>query len=97
MSLADSLELERARKLFRRFQHREPTRGELVEIGGLEKPLIALGVGTAVSIGYKAFGNGENYYHEFAGSRPTVFVSADGKQIYFLGGEYTFTDRGFIK
>lgn len=97
MSLADALELERARQLFRRFQLREPKKNELVQIGGLEKPVIALGVGTAVSIGYKAFGNGQNYYHEFEGSRPGVFVSADGKQIYFLAGDYTFTDRGFIK
>lgn len=94
---ADPGELEKARQLFRRFQYRQPKNGELILVGGLVKPAVALAVGTAVSIGYKALGDGKDYYHEFEGARPKVFVNAAGDQIYFLGGEYRFTDRGFIK
>lgn len=92
-----ALELEKARKLFRRFQYRQPGKAELIEIGGLEKPIIALGVGIADSIGYKAFGDGKLYFHNFEGNRPKVFVDAAGEQIFFIGGEYRFTDRGFIR
>jgi hypothetical protein len=94
---ADPEEIEKARRLFRRFQFRQPKSNELVTIGGLEKPVVALGVGIAVSIGYKAFGDGKDYYHEFEGTRPRLFVNAEGDQVFFLGGEYSFTDRGFIK
>jgi hypothetical protein len=98
---ADPTELERARKLFRRFQYREPKGDELILLGGpsseLAKPFVALEVGTAVSIGYKALGDGKDYYHEFEGRRAKVYVNAAGDQIYFLGGEYRFTERGFMK
>lgn len=92
----DAMELERARKLFRRFQYRQPGKQELIEIGGLEKPIVALGVGLVTSIGYKAFGDGQEYLHEFENARPKVFVDAAGEQIFFIGGSYKFSDRGFI-
>lgn len=95
--LGQALELERARKLFRRFQYRNPGKAELIQIGGLEQPVIALGVGIADSIGYKAFGDGELYLHNFEGNRPKIFVDATGEQIFFIGGDYRFTDRGFIR
>lgn len=97
MSLADKIQVMKANRLFRAFQWRDAKAGEIIEVGGLEKPAVALAVGTAISIGYKAIGDGKDYYHEFEGNRPKVFVSADGKQVYFLGGEYTFTGRGFIR
>lgn len=97
MSGADPADLEKAQHLFKRFQGRYPKAGELAEIGGLTKPVTALLVGTAVSLAYKALGDGKNYYHEFEGNRAKVFVNAAGDQIYFVGGEYRFTERGFIK
>ena len=97
MSIATKLQRARALLLFRRFQGRQPKKSELVEIGGMEKGAIALCVGNVVGISYKAAGDGEKYYHEFESPRPQLFVSADGKQILFVGGNYTFTERGFIK
>lgn len=94
---ADAAEVNAAAKLFRRFQYRQPTGDEIVQVGGLLKPVVALAVGTAVSIGYKALGDGKDYYHEFEGTRPKLYVNAAGDQIYFLGGSYRFTERGFIK
>lgn len=93
----DPAELEKAIRLFRRFQYRAPKKDEIVEVGGLVKPAVALAVGNAVSIGYKAIGDGKDYYHEFEGRLPKIYVNAAGDQIYFLGGQYVFTDRGFIK
>lgn len=99
MSDIDPAELAQARNLFKRFQgrYRTPQKSDIVEIGGLVKPVVALEVGTALAIGYKALGDGKYYDHEFEGRLPKVYVNAAGDQIYFLGGEYRFTDRGFIK
>jgi hypothetical protein len=96
---ADTAELEKARNLFKRFQgrYRAEKPGDLILVGGLVEPVVALAVGIAVSIGYKALGDGQDYYHEFEGTRPKVFVNAAGDQVYFIGGEYRFTERGFIK
>lgn len=87
----------RAVSLFRDFQHRAPRRGEIVQLGGFQAPVTALEVGTAVSVGYKALGDGKKYYHEFEGRHPRLFVSADGLQAFFEGGIYQFTSRGFLK
>lgn len=97
MSDADPDEIRKAQRLFKGFQFRYPRGNELVQLETMKKPVVALEVGTAISIGYKAIGNGKDYYHEFEGRRPRVYVNADGNQVYFLGGIYRFTDRGFIK
>jgi hypothetical protein len=93
----DPAELEQARHLFRRFQDRDPESGELILVGGLKKPATALLVGSAVSLAYNALGDGKNYYHEFEAALPQVFVNAAGDQVYFIGGSYRFTERGFLK
>ena len=93
---ADPAEVEKAGKLFRRFQSREPVGSDLILVGGLVRPVVALAVGEAIAIGYKALGDGKDYYHEFGKDRPAVFVNADGSQVYFVGGSYRFTDRGFV-
>lgn len=42
-------------------------------------------------------GKTEKYIHKFAQrSRPMFAVSEDGKQIFLLGGRYTFTERGIV-
>lgn len=39
----------------------------------------------------------EKYIHKFKKSaRPLFCISPDGKQIFFIGGEYKFTERGII-
>ena len=94
---ADPKEIEKDRALFKAFQYREARPGEIIQVGGLQKPAVALAVGTAISIGYKALGNGKDYYHAFEGSLPKVFVNAAGDQIFFIGGSYRFSARGFIR
>jgi hypothetical protein len=83
--------------LFKAFQLREPRRGEIVQLGGLERPVTALEVGAVVGLAYKALRDGKRYFHEFDAPRARLFVSADGKQIFFEGGVYKFSPRGFLK
>lgn len=94
---ADPRELEKARALFKAFQYREAAAGEIVLLGGLARPVVALKVGNAIGLSYKALGNGESYYHEFAGRGPDLLVNADGDQAFLVGGLYRFTSRGFVR
>lgn len=42
-------------------------------------------------------GQHEKYIHKFSRkARPLFCVSPDGKQIFLIGGEYRFTERGII-
>jgi hypothetical protein len=89
---------DQACALFRSFQGRDPARKEILIV----KPAAATGalalvVGQCVSIGYRALGDGKDYYHEFGGRLPMLCVTGDGKQLFYVGGSYTFTDRGFIR
>lgn len=41
-------------------------------------------------------GKTERYVHQFEnGAKPTLCVSADGKRVHILGGNFKFTRRGF--
>jgi len=87
-----------ARALFKSFHHREPRPNELVLVGGLTQPTVALEVGQFLGIGYKSVGDGKDYYHDFnARNRPSVYVNPHGLQIYILGGGYRFSRWGFIR
>jgi hypothetical protein len=95
--MSDAEEYEKARALFRRFQGRDAKPGEVIGLEAAARVLTVLEVGTLVSLGYRATGNGETYYHEFEARRPKLFVSATGQQAFIIGGGYRFTDRGFLK
>lgn len=54
-------------------------------------------IGAVRAIAYETVREGmkEKYIHEFrARSRPILAVSPDGSQLFILGGNYQFTDRG---
>jgi hypothetical protein len=95
MSEEEKREYELAHKLFREFNSRDARDDEIVRIGGLARPVIALEVGKFVGIGYRATGNGEKFFHEFESPLPRVFVRFDGRQVHILGGAYRFTAKGF--
>jgi hypothetical protein len=89
-----------ARKLFEDFHERAPDikRSELVWVGGLLVPTIALEVGTLLSVGYKSVGDGVAYHHEFSRlNRPRLYSNASADQLYILGGGYRFSERGILK
>ena len=62
-------------------------------------PKAALAVGPCLGIMYSTVrdGRAEKYVHRFgAKSRPLLAASADGTQLYLLGGAYNFTERGIV-
>ena len=88
-------ELDQARARFKDRYGREPAGDELVIVPPLVAPQAVLAVGKLFGLAYDAAGDGERFFHEFR-NRPTVYVSADGRQVYILGGGYRFTSRGFV-
>lgn len=95
--MSDDAQLRQARALFRSFHNKEPRAGQIIRVVPPTAHVIGLEVGTLLSIGYKAAGNGESFYHEFEATMPKLYVSQGGRQIIVVGGSYRFTDRGFIK
>lgn len=95
MSAAD--EIARATALFKDFHNRAPTKDEIVRLSGFVRTPVGLLVGECISVGYRAAGDGKDYYHEFLTVRPRLYVNDTGKQAYLIGGVYRFTSRGFIK
>jgi hypothetical protein len=91
------IQLEDAAQLYADFSGHEP---EIV--GTLDKPIIPdvlIGIGDIDGIMYSTVRDGklEKYVHQFKkSSRPLFAVSHDGKQLYMLGGAYTFTERGIV-
>jgi hypothetical protein len=62
-------------------------------------PGVVVLVGECDGIMYNAVRDGihEKYVHQFKkGSRPTLAVSPDGKQLFLLGGSYEFGERGIV-
>lgn len=93
--MSEAEEIARARALFEKFHGRAPRADELIKVGGILRGATALKVGVAVGLAYNA--GGVEYYHAFEGRRPFLYVDESGRQIFFIGGVYTFTERGFIK
>lgn len=65
-----------------------------------DNPGVGVAIGNVLGISYstKRDGVNENYYHAFrnVNSRPLLVTSSDGKQLYLIGGSYSFTDRGIV-
>lgn len=56
-----------------------------------------LQIGKIHSITYQPLKDKDRYKHDFLPeARPDLAVSYDGKQSYIVGGDYDFTDRGFV-
>ncbi len=87
--------MSQAERLFRDFHGRNPRDNEIATVKQTT-PEETLEVGELYGVMYKVKGTKEPYLHRFGSSRPKLLVSADGKQIYIVGGKYKFTDRGFI-
>ncbi len=91
------IQIEEAAALYADFSGHEP---EIV--GTLDKPVIPdvlIGIGEIDGVMYSTVRDGklEKYVHQFKKtSRPLFAVSHDGKQLYMLGGAYTFTERGIV-
>lgn len=86
-----------AADLYRRF-----TGHDALEEVRIDKPVlpdVMLVVGDIDGIMYTTVRDGvmEKYVHQFKKkARPLFCVSHDGQQIYLIGGEYDFTERGIV-
>lgn len=91
------VQVREAKKLYADFTGH---RAEVVdEIDKPTIPDVAVFVGMVDGIMYRTVRDGkeELYVHEFKGAaKPAFCVSPDGKQILFVGGHYTFTERGIV-
>lgn len=83
-------------KLFRDFHGEHP---RFVDEYELPAPEMGVYIGPCDGILYtaKVDGKTERLVHEFTGrSRPIFAVSADGRDILLLGGDFKFTERGLV-
>jgi hypothetical protein len=86
-------EIEKAAELFEDFNGRSP---EYVDKVNVKEYDTAIEIGPCLQIAYLA-DDGKAYRHEFhPRSRPVLAVSADGKQLILIGGNYRFTGRGIV-
>jgi hypothetical protein len=90
-------EVDEAVRRFRDFHKRDPNGREIVRLES--KPALALEVGHLVGIAYRPVSDlrGRPNYHDFQAPFARLFVSYNGRQIFVVGGGYTFTGRGFEK
>lgn len=92
-----ALAVSRAKKLYRNFTGLEP---ESVQSVKLHLPDAAMVIGECDEVWYTTIRDDggvkqQRYRHRFKrSSRPLLCVSADGKTLLVLGGDYEFTERG---
>lgn len=96
--------LTEAMRLYRDFSGESRATVQRVTVPDMPRELVVVGMLDAIE--YSTFREGEHqiYRHEFSGSpekrgpdcRAMIAVSRDGKQVVILGGNFRFTDRGFV-
>ena len=87
-------ELAKARRLFAAFTGRAPQGVKQLKIRPFDT---GLAIGKVLGIIYSVEATGEKFRHTFkASSRPHLVISADGHQVIVCGGNFTFTERGFV-
>jgi len=89
--------VEQAADLYERFSGHNPEEIGKVRIPPV--PRVGVAVGEVDGILYSTVRDGvlEKYIHKFRKSdRPLFVVAPDGKQLFLVGGNYTFTERGIV-
>jgi hypothetical protein len=92
-----SYEVDSAAQLYERFSGHEPE--SLGKVSIPKTPKVMLLVGTCDGILYTTVRDGvtEKYIHQFKKSaKPAFCVSHDGKQLFLVGGDFDFTERGIV-
>lgn len=90
-------EIEQASDLYERFSGHDPE--EIGKVRVPPTPRVGVAVGEVDGILYSTVRDGqlEKYIHKFRKSdRPLFVVAPDGKQLFLIGGNYTFTERGIV-
>lgn len=97
VSYADRDAISRAADLYERFSGHEAEAIGKVRVNPL--PRVGVAIGTVDGILYSTVRDGvlEKYIHQFRrADKPLFVVSPDGKQLFLVGGNYSFTERGII-
>lgn len=90
-------EIDQAASLYERFSGHNPESIGKVRVP--PTPRVGVAVGEVDGILYSTVRDGqlEKYIHKFRKSdRPLFVVAPDGKQLFLIGGNYTFTERGIV-
>ena len=88
--------LKEATERYKEFTGHTPEFVDTVELPAYDVGLL---IGSCEGLMYTTERDGETekYIHEFdKKSRPQLISSFDGKQLFILGGGYTFTERGIV-
>jgi hypothetical protein len=89
--------IRKASALYEKFSGHTATEGARIKIPKM--PAVAVCIGDIDGILYTTVRDGvvERYIHKFrAKDKPLFAVSPDGKQLFMIGGNYNFTERGII-
>lgn len=92
-----SKSVRRAADLYERFSGHEAE--EIGRIKVKPMPKVGVAIGECDGILYTTMRDGkvEKYIHKFnRADKPVFVVSEDGKQLFLIGGRYTFTERGIV-
>lgn len=89
--------VDQAADLYERFSGHDPE--EIGRVSVPKVPRVGVAIGEVDGILYSTIRDGkfEKYIHKFhKKDRPMFVVSPDGKQLFLIGGNYTFTERGIV-
>ena len=97
VSFADQDAISRAADLYQRFSGHDAEVVGKVTVNPL--PRVGVAIGEVDGILYSTVRDGvlERYIHKFRKrDKPLFVVAPDGKALYLVGGNYTFTERGIV-
>ncbi len=89
--------VSQAADLYRRFTGNEPWKEAQVVVEPDRDTFLRVGTVDGILYTTNRDGKREKYIHNFRPqSRPALLVSEDGKVARTHGGDFTFTERGFV-
>jgi len=94
---ASASQLKRAADLYERFSGHQAEAIGKIRVPDI--PKIGVAIGEIDGVLYTTVRDGvtEKYIHKFhKKDKPLFVVSPDGKCMYLIGGNYTFTERGIV-
>lgn len=95
--ISQNKEVQKACRLYERFSGHEAEAVGKVKVRPM--PKVGVSIGDIDGVLYTTIRDGkvEKYIHKFAAKdKPLFVVSPDGKQLFLVGGRYTFTERGIV-
>lgn len=86
-----------AKELYERFTGHPGEEIGFIDVPAMPKTVVAIGQIDGILYTTVRDGKTEKYIHKFSRkARPLFAVSPDGQQLFILGGEYDFTERGIV-